>query len=52
MGADTSLGIRSETKADFDRLKKTVASTMSADEFLRVLLTVYRTQKLRMEETP
>ncbi|MDE1854534.1 MAG: hypothetical protein KGI38_12420 [Thaumarchaeota archaeon] len=48
MGA--TLGIKEDTKADFDKLKGTVAATMSADEFLRVLMTVYRSQRIRMEE--
>ena len=46
----TSIGVKDDTKADFDKLKGTVATTMSADEFLRILMTVYRTQRLRIEE--
>ena len=49
MGA-TTIKLAEDTKADFDKLKATVAETMSADEFLRVLMTVYRTQRLRVEQ--
>ena len=40
----TTLGLEQATKRDFEGLKGTVAKTMSDDEFLRVLMTVYRTQ--------
>ena len=37
--------LREQTKADFDALKATVAETMTADEFLRVLMLAYRNQR-------
>ena len=50
MPMKTTLTVESDTRDDFNVLKGTVAETMSADEFLRVLMTVYRTQRLRVEE--
>ena len=44
-----AIKVKDDTKSDFDNLKATVASTMSADEFLRVLMTVYRTQMEAMK---
>lgn len=38
----TSIRVADDTKADFDKLKATLAETMSADEFLRVLMVTYR----------
>lgn len=46
----TTLTVEDTTRDDFNGLKATVAKTMSADEFLRVLMTVYRTQRLEVEE--
>ena len=47
--AKTSLTIESDTRDDFNVLKGTIAESMSADELLRVLMVVYRTQKERVE---
>jgi hypothetical protein len=39
--------LKEDTKEDFDNLKAMIAETMSADEFMRVLLAAYRSQKVR-----
>lgn len=45
----SSLGLNQTTKTRFDRLKKTVAASMSADEFLTVLLDVYERRQKELE---
>lgn len=45
----SSIGLSESTKDRFDRLKRTVAHSMSADEFLMVLLDVYERRRKEVE---
>ena len=43
----TTIGVKEGTKVKFDKLKATVAKTMSSDEFLDVLLTAYENRLVK-----